>query len=204
MQTRTYADLLELIQAMFGSVFATVELARIRALVNSRATMAYRATEYWPRFLKVGEERAVTSSVIPYEEATISTIDTFLRIHKTAPYYNASSQTFDFYVDGNGAHIIEGGTASTSAFVTYKATNDAVYGSSGSDTTDVPKEWFDYLAYGAYADALKMDGQTEKAAIADMQARDVLDTELIRACEQMPSFLTTMISTNANQQNRSW
>jgi len=202
MQTRTYADLYELIQSMFGSDFATVEAARLRALINSRATLAYRATDYWPRFLKVGEERAVASGVIAFEESELSDIDTFLRIHRTQPYYNSSAQTFDFYVTGDGATIVQGSLDSTSAFVTYKAVNDDVYGDSADDTTTVPKEWFDYLAYGAYADALKMDGQTEKAAAADMQARDVLDTELIRACQQMPSFLTTQVSTNSNMQNR--
>ena len=57
MRTRTYSDLLLLIQALCGVAFATIELPRIQALVNRRAKRAYRATNYWTRFLKVGEGR---------------------------------------------------------------------------------------------------------------------------------------------------
>jgi hypothetical protein len=57
MKTRTYEELLELISALCGVAFATIELPRIRALINRRAKKAYRATNYWTRFLKIGEER---------------------------------------------------------------------------------------------------------------------------------------------------
>ena len=57
MKTRTYDELLELISALCGVAFATIELPRIRALINRRAKKAYRATNYWTRFLKIGEER---------------------------------------------------------------------------------------------------------------------------------------------------
>ena len=49
METRTYADLYELIEGLCGVSFAAVEQPRIRALVNRRATKAYRATNFWPR-----------------------------------------------------------------------------------------------------------------------------------------------------------
>ena len=56
MQTRTYAELLSLIQSLSGVIFATLELGRIKALINRRALRAFRSTNYWPRFLKIGEE----------------------------------------------------------------------------------------------------------------------------------------------------
>jgi hypothetical protein len=70
MQTRTYADLFSLIQALCGVVFASIETGRIKALINRRAQRAYRSSNYWTRFLKIGEERyladdpvAVTTTV---------------------------------------------------------------------------------------------------------------------------------------------
>ena len=106
MQTRTYAELLSLIQSLSGVVFATLELGRIKALINRRALRAYRSTNYWPRFLKIGEERAVTSDVVPYTEAGKDSIDTYLRIHVQAPYVTTSVQEYDIMVTSDGATLV--------------------------------------------------------------------------------------------------
>ena len=119
MQTRTYAELLSLIQSLSGVVFATLELGRIKALINRRALRAYRSTNYWPRFLKIGEERVVTSNVIPYTEVGKDSIDTYLRAHVKAPYISTSSQEYDIMVTADGATLVAGNTSPTSAFLTY-------------------------------------------------------------------------------------
>jgi hypothetical protein len=64
MQTKTYAELFSLIQSLCGVVFASIETPRIKALINRRALRAYRATNYWPRFLKIGEPRYFSSDPI--------------------------------------------------------------------------------------------------------------------------------------------
>ena len=202
MQTRTYSDLFDNIQAVFGSDFATIEATRIRSLVNSRANKAYLASNYWPRFLKVGEERTVLNNIIAYDESGLNSIDKFLMIHKTQPFYSNSAQEFVFYVTGEGAALVAGSLDPSTAFVTYKAVHDSIYGEQSTDTTTVPREWFDYIAHGTYADAMRMEGQTEKAAIADAEAMDMLTTELLRIDDQTPSFLQGRISTNSNQQSR--
>lgn len=202
METRTYADLFSLVESLCGVSFAVIEQPRIKALINRRATKAYRSTNYWPRFLKVGEERAVTSNVIPYDETSLDSIDTFLRIHRTAPYAAASAQEFHFYVAFGGASIVAGDVDVTSAFVTYKSQHTAIYGTGGTDTADVPKEWFEYLAHGAYADFLRSEGQQEKSVIADGEAAEILSDELMRVDEQMPPFLRGGIYTNSNMQTR--
>jgi len=93
--------------------------------------------------------------------------------------------------------------ASTSAWVTYKAVHDTIYGTTGTDTTDVPKEWFDYLAHGAYADYLRAEGQQEKAALADAEAHEILTDELLRIDEQgTTQVIATRIATNSNMQTR--
>lgn len=65
MRTRQYNDLVVLIQALCGVAFATIELPRIKALINRRAKKAYRATNYWTRFLKIGEGRYMSAAPIP-------------------------------------------------------------------------------------------------------------------------------------------
>ena len=202
METRTYADLYETIEALCGVSFASVEQPRIRALINRRATKAYRASNYWPRYLTVGQARAASSKIVPFEETNLSSIDTFLMIHQSAPFLAASVPWVHFHVGSTGATIVCGDLAPTSAFVTYKAQHTALYGTNSTDSTTVPKEWFDYIAHGTYADYLRAEGQQEKAALADAEAADLLTDELLRVSEQLPNFLAGTISTNSNMQSR--
>jgi hypothetical protein len=203
MQTRTYAELLSLIQSLCGVVFATLELGRIKALINRRALRAYRSTNYWPRFLKIGEERAVTSDVVPYTESGKSSIDTYLRIHVQAPYVTTSVQEYDIMVTADGAKLVAGNTAPTSAFVTYKAQLSDTYGDGAGESTSIPAEWFQYMAHGTYADYLRAEGQQEKAALADQEADMLLQEEMIRIDEQHTlQLVANRIFTNANMQMR--
>ena len=208
MPTRTYAQLLSLIQALCGVTFATIELGRIKALINRRAFTAYRASNFWPRFLIVGEERStnddlVAVPVVTYTDSTLDTIDTFIKIHKTAPFQSRSAQEFDFYVGPFGAQLISGSLNPTSVFVTYKRTNSAQYGDSTGETTEIPLEWFQYLAHATYADYLRAEGQQEKAQLADQEAELILNEELLRIDNQRTSNMVgTKISTNSNYQMR--
>jgi len=203
MQTRTYAELLSLIQALSGVVFATLELGRINALINRRAKRAHRATNYWPRFLKIGEERVVTNDIVPYTEVGLSSIDTYLRIHVQTPYVTTSVQEYDIMVTGDGATLVAGNTAPTSAFVTYKSQLSDTYGEGSGESADVPAEWFQYMAHGTYADYLRAEGQQEKSALADQEADLLLQEEMIRIDEQHTlQLVANRIFTNANMQMR--
>jgi len=62
MTTKTYSDLLSTIKSLCGVEFATIELARINTLVNRRAKRAYKASNNWPRFIVVGENKNTSSS----------------------------------------------------------------------------------------------------------------------------------------------
>lgn len=205
MQTKDYTnDLLPLIKSLCGVEFANIELPRIKAMVNSRAKRAYRASNFWPRFLVVGEERDVVNGYVPWTQAGLDSVDTFVIIHRSAPYIADSAQNFDFYVDFTGAKIVDGDLNSASAFTTYKKQTTAVYGDGTSGTTvEVPDEWFEYLAHGTYSDWLRSEGQMEKSQIADAEAADKLTDELIRIDEMRSSALvSTRIQTNANMQSR--
>lgn len=203
MQTKTYAELFALIQALCGVVFASIETPRIKALINRRALRAYRATNYWPRFLKIGEQRVVTSGLIPFTESGKDSIDTFLRVHKQAPWITASVQEYDMMVTGNGATLVTGDLNPATAFVTYKTQLTDTYGDGAGETSAIPAEWFQYLAHGTYADYLRAEGQQEKAALADQEAELLLQDELIRIDEQHTlQMVANRIFTNANMQSR--
>lgn len=205
MQTKNYTtDLLPLIQAMCGAEFSSIELPRIKAMINSRAKRAYRASDYWPRFLVVGEERTVSGGVVPFTQSGLGAIDTFLQVHRTQPYQRASAQLIEFYVQNGGATLIDGNLDLSSAFVTYKKQLADTYGDGSSGTVvNVPDEWFSYLAHGTYADFMRAEGQQEKAALADAEAKDKLDDELIRISDMHTiNAVANRIHTNANMQPR--
>jgi hypothetical protein len=140
---------------------------------------------------------------MPYTEAGLSSVDTFLRIFKQAPYIASSVQEFDFTVTADGATLVAGDLDPSTAFVTYKAQLTDTYGDGAGETSSVPAEWFQYLAHGTYADYLRAEGQQEKAALADQEAEALLTEELIRLDENHTSgFVSNRIRTNANMQLR--
>jgi hypothetical protein len=183
MTTKTYTELLDMVKSLCGVEFATIELGRINALVNRRAKRAYRASNNWPRFITVGEERTVTTKNVPYIQATKDTIGTFLKIQAVAPYTTASPQDYNFYVDSAGAKLITSANPSTT-FVTYKKVLADVYGETTGLQKDIPSEWFDYIAHGVYADYLRAEGQQEKSLAADQEAALILEDELIQVDQQ--------------------
>lgn len=213
MQTKPYSDLFDTTQALCGVVFAGIEKGRIKAFINRRARRAYKASNYWTRFLKIGEERSVLNGTIPFDEDGKDSIDTFLRIFLSQPYATTSNQEYQFTVGPSGATLLSGTFNPEVAYVIYKSQLSSTYGagvsssdSSGlaTDVTNVPSEWFDYMAYGAYSDYLRAEGQQEKAAIADQEANDVLLDELMKLDEQhTQTVVSPRIFTNANMQTRS-
>ena len=203
MQTRRYSDLYALIQAMLGMDLSVVESIRIKALINRRAQRAYRASNYWTRFLKVSEQREVVDGVISYQQAEVSTIDTFLRIDSNSRYAGRNGQEFEFTVTSAGASLILHEISSGVAFVTYKAVMPAYYGDQSYEDSNIPYEWFQYIAHGVYADYLRSEGQQDRAAIADVEANEILTDELMRLDEQhTQTVISTRIFTNSNMSSR--
>ena len=185
MQPPTYGDLFKLIQSLagFGS-FAASEQDDVANLINRRYFEAYQTSQMWPRYLVAGEERTIESGqVVPYAETGKNTIGEFIRIHRQQPFLNNSTLEFDFYVDSSGAHILNISTAdSSSAYITYKKQFTPFTTSSGytTSTEEVPSEFFHFIAHSAYADFLRMDGQTDKALIEEATGKNYLSLELER------------------------
>lgn len=203
MQTRLYSDLYALIQAMLGMDLSVIESIRVKALINRRAQRAYRATNYWTRFLKVSEQRDVIDGVIPYNQFQMPTIDTFLRIYLQPQFRGKSSQEFEFAVTSTGASLLSYEAASGIAFVTYKASMPNYYGENSYEDSNIPYEWFQYIAHGVYADYLRSEGQQDRAAIADLESNEILTDELMRLDEQhTQTVISTRIFTNLNMSTR--
>jgi hypothetical protein len=204
MQERTYSDLLTLIRSLAGAGgFTAEEQTSILSFVNRRASEAYNMSQSWPRYLVVGEERAIDSSpasTIPYAEAGKNTIYEWIRIHRTQPFLRNSALEFNFYVDSNGAHILNLTTAdATSAFVTYKKELSQFT----ENSTNIPGEWFAFMAHTAYADFLRMDGQHDKALTEEQVAQSYIAMELEKVDNMMNNNTALKrFSTYINRQAR--
>ena len=144
---------------------------------------AYQATPMWPRYLVVGEERTVASSVVAFTQTSKNDIAEFIRIHRTQPFLRNSALEFDFFVQSDGANILSLTTADAdSAFVTYKKELTDIPSTWDLDgdksTQEIPLEFFYYVAHSVYADFLRMDGQHDKALAEEQVAQNYLANEL--------------------------
>ena len=210
MQTRTYGDLFKLIQSLAGvGTFAASEKDDIANFINRRFFEAFNTSHMWPRYVVTGEERTIATSpaqTIPYTEASKDNIGEFIRIHRTQPFLRNSALEFDFYVDGNGAHILNLTTADApSAFVTYKKefTPFTVSSDYENSAVEVPAEFFHFIAHTAYADFLRMDGQTDKALIEEQTGGNYLALELEKIDLRMNNnTVLKKFSTYVNRQSR--
>jgi hypothetical protein len=151
----------------------------------------------------LGKSAAIGSSpvsTIPYAEAGKNTISEWIRIHRTQPFLRQSALEFDFYVDSNGAHILNLTTAdATSAFVTYKKELSQF----NENSTNIPGEWFAFMAHTAYADFLRMDGQHDKALNEEQVAQGYIAMELEKVDNMMNNNTALKrFSTYINRQAR--
>jgi len=110
----------------------------------------------------------------------VSIIGEFLRVHRKEPFFNNSSLEFDFFVQFDGAHVLNvTGDDDNDIYITYKKQLAAnpITDIEGSES-EVPEEFFYYIAHAAYADFLRMDGQHDKAVLEEQTAQIYLANEL--------------------------
>lgn len=172
----------------------------------------------WSNFF-VPATRVIAKQIIPYDEtyellesATTSeekeTINDFIRIHGNQSFLNRSATEFDFYVDSEGANVLNGNFTDNEVYVTYKKPILDDFGKvittlTSSINQDIPNEFFNYTAHGVYADFLRMDGQHDKAAFEEQKADMFLATELERIdIINNNNSLNHKISTYVNRSTR--
>lgn len=133
----------------------------------------------------------ITSSYIPYSPVSGTTIGEFNRIHKKRAFSSDSAIEYDFFVDLNGANILNISYPSdnfdkltnlggTTAFVSYKKQFTPFTVTSGyyDSSVEVPGEFFNYIAHTAFADFLRMQGKNELAAAEEAAGTVFLAQEL--------------------------
>ena len=183
MQDKANKDLFDLISALAGnSDCTTAEISQLLALANRRFFQAYNTTPYWARYLTVGEERTIANSIVPFTQSSKTTIGEFLRIHREEPFLRNSTIDFEFFVESDGAHVINlTASDATSVYVTYRQPITLLtdLDTDGSNSrNEVPQEYFYFMAHATYADFLRMDGQHSKATLEEEIANQYLAESL--------------------------
>lgn len=125
------------------------------------------------------------TSPAPTLKAT-STIDEVHSIWDGEKWTGASPRQLDFYPDAEGIRVTNANTDATTVFVAYKKVVVDKYGDgTGGTVSDVPSEWFEYMAYHAamsYQVAEQVGAERMTIAFRDVQGR--LDDELLRISRQ--------------------
>lgn len=115
MQTRLYSDLYGLIQALCGIQFSITESVRVKSLINRRAARVFRASNYWTRFLVVGEERYCT----PAPVAATTTVS-------GSGYFIATVGTTDYSSIGATANAVFTASVATTVLTVTAVTSGTI------------------------------------------------------------------------------
>ena len=135
-----------------------------------------------------GTLHVVAVNLITYTQTGKTNIGEFIRLHRKQPFLNASQLEYDFFLDVDGANILNiANTSDSNAFVTYKKRLDLVSITESDpaavtdytgDTTALPKEFFYYIAHSVYADFLRIERRYEEALREEASAQNYLAQEL--------------------------
>lgn len=209
--TVTYQNLEERFKSIAGlATLETTDAAFLRQSVNRRMRNAFERYP-WPDFTLVGESVALVTA----DDNTIQTYGTgvdlandanvVFRIHKTDPTDTRYPEEYTFVsltnASGYPAVKIVSPTVlnGVNVFVTYRKDLDAViadggtytsgfFGDESGDNPNIPYAFFEYCAFGAYADFLRGDGQTDKAQVEDQNAELLLRMEIDKVRNQSRQF----------------
>jgi hypothetical protein len=203
--TETYTNLKDRFKSIAGlQSLETTDEAFFRQAINRRFRTAYQRYP-WYEFTVVGESVAMATAddnqLITYGDSKdlATNADTIFRIHKQDPTDTLYPEEYTFIsmiAGGSNPHagdiavkilsptVLNG----VNAFVTYrKDVEDVVkdgqftsglFGSASGDNENIPFRFFEYMAFGAYADFLRGDGQTQKAQVEDQNAEMILRQEI--------------------------
>jgi len=132
--------------------------------------------------------------------AGISTVDSFNRIFRDNPLNLNSTVEYEFYVDVDGAHVINNFSNNSSFWVNYYKEWSGPYTAA---STDIPLEFYRFAVHATYADYLRFDGQIDKAMAEENNAQQYLMIEVDKAENQRNvNTLQRRISTYNSRQSR--
>ena len=230
LQDSTLQELKDLTFALIGREYTDTSASykRINSLWNYAAKKAYKATNYWERYLVIGDERTVSNkNQVPRIQSGSDTIDTYLRIYQKNPQEkrggeyrfvvnnsgatitgNAGLLTSDLYEDPDGSGFYvqpDSSEDDSSVFVTYKKNLDVDLATTDSpSTTKVPDEFMPYMAHlTAYTWQRSVDQNSDENnfTISMGLVTSILEDELAKIDDQglSNSYIVKNIRTNYNQ-----
>ena len=229
LQDDTFGDLKNLTFALIGREYAdtTASYTRLKSLWNYAAKKAYRASNYWERFLVIGDEREIANkNQVSHTQEGKETIDTFLQIYKNDPEKvrggayrfvvnsngatltsNASNRSSDLYEDPDGASFYEQPSSSEdkqTVFVTYKKKLDVDVGKQQGGNTTIPAEFMPYMAHlTAYTwqRSVEQNASDSNFQLSLALVNSVLEDELAKISDQniANSYIVKNVRTNYNQ-----
>jgi hypothetical protein len=148
----------------------------------------------------------VDEQLIPYAQTSKDNIGDFNRIHRKRAFQNNSSMEYDFFVDFNGANILNiANSTDNSAFVSYKKQFTPYTITSGyyDSSLEVPSEFFNYIAHAVYADFLRVQNRQEQALAEEQVAQTYLALELEKIdIRSNNNTINKRFSTYVNRQSR--
>jgi hypothetical protein len=153
-----------------------------------------------------GTPLVVDEQLIPYAQTGKNTIGDFNRIHRKRAFQNNSSMEYDFFVDFNGANILNiANSTDNEAFVSYKKqfTPFTVTSDYYNSVVEVPGEFFNYIAHAVYADFLRVQNRQEQALAEEQVAQTYLALELEKIdIRSNNNTINKRFSTYVNRQSR--
>jgi len=153
-----------------------------------------------------GTPLIVDEQLIPYAQTGKDTIGDFNRIHRKRAFQNNSSMEYDFFVDFNGANILNiANSTDNEAFVSYKKqfTPFTVTSDYYNSVVEVPGEFFNYIAHAVYADFLRVQNRQEQALAEEQVAQTYLALELEKIdIRSNNNTINKRFSTYVNRQSR--
>jgi len=153
-----------------------------------------------------GTPLVVDTQLIPYAQTGKDTIGDFNRIHRKKAFQNNSSMEYDFFVDFNGANILNiANSTDNEAFVSYKKqfTPFTVTSDYYNSVVEVPGEFFNYIAHAVYADFLRVQNRQEQALAEEQVAQTYLALELEKIdIRSNNNTINKRFSTYVNRQSR--
>ena len=145
-------------------------------------------------------------NLIPYTETGKNSIGDFNRIHRRAAFLNDSSLEYEFFVDFDGANILNiANSTDNEAFVSYKKqfTPYTVTSDFYNSTAEVPAEFFNYIAHAVYADFLRVQNRQQEALAEEQVAQTYLALELEKIdIRSNNNTINKRFSTYVNRQSR--
>ena len=153
-----------------------------------------------------GTPLVVDEQLIPYAQTGKNTIGDFNRIHRKRAFLNNSAIEYEFFVDLNGANILNiTSTTDNEAFVSYKKqfTPFTVTSDFYNSTVEVPGEFFNFIAHAVYAEFLRVQNRQEQAIAEEQIAQTYLAQELEKIdIRNNNNTVNKRFSTYVNRQSR--